>query len=325
MTTTLRRRTLIAGLPALLVARAATAQPTFPTRPVTLVVPFAAGGGTDVVARVIAQHMESTLGQPVVVENKAGANGNIAGAFVAKAQPDGHIVLYNTSSMVISPVVYRNLGYDALKDLAPVGLSASVATGLLVAPQLPVRTLSEFIAYAKANQSKLAYGSSGAGNINHMTALQFTQALGIDAVHAPYKGSAPATIDLSAGRIQFMIDTVNNVSGFVKDGRLKLLATATPRRLTIYPDVPTFTESGVPHFESGAWSGIMVPARTPRTVIDRLSAALLAALQSPQVRQKLDEQGTQPLGSSPADYGAFLRAETERWVQVARNAKLEPQ
>jgi len=325
MKTTVRRRTLLASLPGLLAAPAGWAQATFPSQPVTLVVPFAAGGGTDLVARVIAQHMESTLGQPVLVDNKAGANGNIAGAFVAKASPDGHVVLYNTSSMVISPAVYRSLGYDALKDLAPVGLSASIPTGMLVAPQLPVRTLSEFIAYAKANPGKLAYGSSGSGNINHMTALQFAQALGIDAVHAPYKGSAPATIDLSAGRIHFMIDTVNNVSGFVKDSKLKLLATATPRRLAMYPDVPTFTESGVPHFESGAWSGMMVPARTPRAVIERLNGALLAALQSAQVRQKLDAQGTQALGSSPADYAKFLQAETARWAQVARTAKLEPQ
>lgn len=158
-----------------------------------------------------------------------------------------------------------------------------------------------------------------------MTALQFTQALGIDAVHAPYKGSAPATIDLVGGRIHFMIDTVSNVSGFLKEGKLKLLATATPRRLAFHPQVPTFTESGVPHFESGAWSGMMVPARTPRSAVDRLNAALLAALQSPQVRQKLDEQGTQALGSSPADYAKFLQVETERWAAVARNARLEPQ
>lgn len=321
----LRRRTLLIGLPALVSTRAGWAQATFPTRPVTLVVPFAAGGGTDFVARVVAQHMESTLGQPVVVENKAGANGNIAGAFVAKSPADGHVVLYNTSSMVISPAVYRNPGFDALKDLVPVGLSASIPTGLLVAPQLPARTLQAFITHARANPGTLVYGSSGTGNINHMTALQFTQALGIDAVHAPYKGSAPATIDLAGGRIHFMIDTVNNVSGFLKEGKLRLLATATPHRLAFHPQVPTFTESGVPHFESGAWSGMMVPARTPRAAVERLNAALLAALQSPQVRQKLDEQGTQALGSSPADYAKFLQAETERWALVARNARLEPQ
>ena len=322
---TLRRRTLLAGVPALIAGSAAWSQSAFPARAVNLVVPFAAGGGTDLVARVLAQHMEGQLGHPVVVDNKAGANGNIAGALVAKAAADGHTVLYNTSSMVISPAVYRNLGYDAFKDLAPVGLSASIPTGLLVAPQLPVRTLPDFIAYARANSGKLAYGSSGAGNINHMTALQFMQALGIDAVHAPYKGSAPATIDLSAGRIQFMIDTVNNVAGFVKEGKLKLLATATPRRLALYPDVPTFTEAGAPGFESGAWSGMMVPAGTPRPVIERLNAALLAALRSPQVRQKLDEQGTQALGSSPEEYARFLRAEADRWAQVARQARLEPQ
>jgi tripartite-type tricarboxylate transporter receptor subunit TctC len=322
---TLRRRTLLAGLPALLAGPAAWSQAAFPSRAITLVVPFAAGGGTDLVARVIAQHMEGQLGHPVLVDNKAGANGNIAGAFVAKAPADGHTVLYNTSSMVISPAVYRNLGFEALKELAPVGLSASIPTGMLVAPQLPVRTLQEFVAYAKANSGKLAYGSSGAGNINHMTALQFTQALGIDAIHAPYKGSAPATIDLSAGRIHFMIDTVSNVAGFVKEGKLKLLATATPRRLSMYADVPTFTESGVPNFESGAWSGMMVPVGTPRAVIDRLNGALLAALRSPQVRAKLDEQGTVVLGSSPEEYAAFLRAEAERWAQVARKAKLEPQ
>ena len=321
---TLSRRQLLAGLPAMLAAPAGWSQAAFPSRSVTLVVPFAAGGGTDLVARIVARHMEGTLGQSVVVENKAGANGNIAGAFVAKAPADGHTVLYNTSSMVISPAVYRNTGFDALKDLAPVGLSANIATGMLVAPELPVRTLADLVAYGKANPGKLSYGSSGAGNINHMSALQFTQATGIEAVHVPYKGSAPATVDLSAGRIQFMIDTVPNVAGFIKEGKLRLLATSTVQRMAMFPAVPTFGESGVPGFESGAWNGVVVPARTPPAAIARLNAALLAALNAPEVRQKLEEQGTQVLGSSPQDYGRFLRTEAERWAAVARKARLEP-
>ena len=324
MNVKIRRRTLLASLPALYPCLGAFAQAAYPARPITLVVPFAAGGGTDLVARVLAQQMEAPLGQPVLVDNRTGANGNIAGAYVAKAQPDGYTVLYNTSSMVISPAVYRSLGYDALKDLAPVGLSASVPTGLIVAPQLPVQTVAEFIAYARAHPGKLSYGSSGSGNINHMTALRFIQAQGLDAVHVPYKGSAPATIDLVAGRIHFMIDTVNNIQGFVKEGKLRLLAVALPQRLPMYPDAPTLTESGVADFESGAWNGMVVPARTPQTVIDRLSAALLTALRAPSVRQKLDEQGVQVLGSTAPEYGKFLKTEMDRWAEVARRAKLEP-
>jgi len=321
-----KKRATVALLSLLWAAADATAQTAaFPTRPISLVVPFAAGGGTDLVARIIAPYMEKTLGQPVLVENRPGANANLAGAFVAKSKPDGYTILYNTSSMTINPAVYRNPGYDVLKDLAPVGLSVSIPTGLLVAPALPAKSMVEFIAYARANPGKLSYGSSGVGNINHMAALQFTLSQNISAVHVPYKGSSPATIDLSANRIQFMIDTVSNVTGFLRDGRLRLIAVATPKRLTIFPDVPTFAEAGIPGAEGGAWSGMMVPAQTPQPIIATLNAALMAALQAPEVRQKLADQGAEVLGSTPADYGAFLRKQMARWALVAKEAGVVPE
>jgi tripartite-type tricarboxylate transporter receptor subunit TctC len=326
MTFLSRRQAALAMLPLLWAASHAMAQTAaYPTRPISLIVPFAAGGGTDLVARVLAQHMEKTLGQPVLVENKPGANANLAGAYVAKARPDGYTVLYNTSSMTINPAMYRNPGYDALKDLAPVGLSASIPTGLIVAPAVPAKTMAEFIAYAKAHPGQLSYGSSGVGNINHMSAVQLALAQGIDAVHVPYKGSSAAIVDLSANRIQFMIDTVSNITGFVRDGRFRLVAVATPKRVPIYPDVPTFAESGIRGAEGGAWSGMVVPAQTPQPVIARLNAALLAALQAPEVRQKLAEQGTEALGSSPEEYGVFLRKEMARWAQVAKQAGVVPE
>ncbi len=317
-----RRRAALTILPVLWVASMATAQPAFPTQPITLVVPFAAGGGTDLVARVLAQHMEKTLGQPVLVDNKPGVNGNLAGAYVAKAKADGYTVLYNTSSIAISPAIYRNLGYDVMKDLAPVGLSASIPTGLIVAPNLPIKTMGEFLVYVKAHSGQMAYGSSGLGNINHMSAVQLSLAQGMDAIHVPYKGSSAATIDLAGGRIHFMIDTVNNITGFVREGKLRLLAVATAKRLPMYPDVPTFAEAGVPDLEGGAWSGVMVPARTPPEVIARLNTALLSALNAPEVRQKLSEQGTEVLGSSPEQYGLYLRKEITRWAAVAKRASL---
>ena len=325
MTFRIQRRAVLASLPALWTATRVGAQPAYPSKPILLVVPFAAGGGTDLVARVIAQHMEKKLGQPVLVDNRAGANGNVAGAYVAKARPDGYTVLYNTSSMVISTALYRNMGYDPLKDLNSVGLSASIPMGLIVSPQLPVKTVAEFIAYAKSHPGQLAYGSSGVGNINHMTAVQFVMSLGIDAVHVPYKGSAPATVDLAGNQIQFMLDTVSNIKGFIREGRLNLLATATNKRLAHYPNVPTLTEIGIPNFETGAWSGMMVPAQTPAPIIAALNTALLSALQSPEVLRKLEDQGTQALGSSQQEYDRHLRSEIERWARVARDAKLEMQ
>ena len=273
---------------------AALAQASFPSKSITMIVPFPPGGPTDLVARVIAQKMSESIGQSVVVDNRGGANGNLGAMLAVRAAADGYTLLYNTSSITLSPALYKSLSYDVRRDLAPVALTAVVPLALVVGSNVPANTVSEFIAYAKANPGKLSYGSAGNGNVTHLGAFQFVRANGIDAVHIPYKGSAPADIDLVGGQIQFMTDTVNSVMPFVRDKRMKMLAVTTPKRMSLFPDVPTLAESGMPGFEVGAWQGLMVPANTPKPIIQRLNAEVMKALQSPEVRQKLALQGAEP-------------------------------
>jgi tripartite-type tricarboxylate transporter receptor subunit TctC len=299
-------------------AGVAHAQANFPSKPITMIIPFPPGGPTDLVARVIAQKMSESMGQAVVVDNRGGANGNLGAMLAVRAPADGYTLLYNTSSITLSPALYKSLSYDVKRDLAPVALTAVVPLALVVAPNVPANTVKEFIAYAKANPGKLSYGSAGNGNVTHLGAFQFVRANGIDAVHIPYKGSAPADIDLIGGQIQFMTDTVNSVMPFVRDKRLKMLAVTTPRRMSLFPDVPTLAESGMPGFEVGAWQGMMVPANTPKPIIQRLNAEVMKALQSPEVRQKLALQGAEPLGSTPEAYGEYIQKELTRWESVVK-------
>lgn len=296
----------------------AQAQAGFPSKPITMIVPFPPGGPTDLVARVIAQKMSESLGQPVIIDNKGGANGNLGAVMAVKAPADGYTLLYNTSSITLSPALYKSLSYDVRRDLAPVALVAVVPLALVVAPNVPVNTVKEFIAYAKAHPGKLSYGSAGNGNVTHLGAFQFVQANDIDAVHIPYKGSAPADVDLAGGQIQFMTDTVNSVMAFVRDKRMKMLAVTTSKRMSLFPDVPTLAESGMPGFEVGAWQGLMVPVNTPQPIIQRLNAEVLKALQNPEVRQKLALQGAEPLGSTPEAYGAYVKKELARWATVVK-------
>ena len=297
---------------------AALAQASFPSKSITMIVPFPPGGPTALVARVIAQKMSESIGQSVVVDNRGGANGNLGAMLAVRAAADGYTLLYNTSSITLSPALYKSLSYDVRRDLAPVALTAVVPLALVVGSNVPANTVSEFIAYAKANPGKLSYGSAGNGNVTHLGAFQFVRANGIDAVHIPYKGSAPADIDLVGGQIQFMTDTVNSVMPFVRDKRMKMLAVTTPKRMSLFPDVPTLAESGMPGFEVGAWQGLMVPVNTPKPIIQRLNAEVMKALQSPDVRQKLALQGAEPLGSTPEAYGEYIQKELNRWEMVVK-------
>ena len=305
------------GALAALAAPGALAQ-TYPAKPITMVVPFPPGGPTDMVARLLAQKLSEQMGQPVVVDNKPGANGNIGGAQVAKAAGDGYTLLYNTSSITLSPALYKNLSYDVQKDLAPVALTAVVPLALVVHPSIPANTVREFVEYARANPDKLSYGSAGNGNVTHLAAFQFTKNLGIEATHVSYRGSAPADVDLVAGQIQFMTDTINSVMPFVKDKRMKLLAVTTAKRMSLFPDAPTLGETVMPGFEAGAWQGVMVPAGTPAAVVQRLNAEIAKALQSAEVKEKLAQQGAEPLGSSPEEYAAYIKKELARWAAVVK-------
>jgi tripartite-type tricarboxylate transporter receptor subunit TctC len=300
------------------VAPGAWAQAAYPNKPITMLVPFPPGGPTDLVARVLAQKMGEQLGQNIVIDNRPGANGNIAAAAITRAAADGYTLLYNTSSITLSPALYKNLGFDVERDFAPVALTAVVPLALVVHPSVPANNVKEFIAYAKANPGKLSYGSAGNGNVTHLGAFQFAQANGIEAVHVPYKGSAPADLGLVAGDVQFLTDTVNSVMAFVKDKRMKMLAVTTSRRMSLFPDVPTLAESGMPGFEVGAWQGIMVRSGTAKPIIDRLNAEVMKALQNPEVRSKLAAQGAEPLGSSPSEYGVYVKKELARWAGVVK-------
>ena len=317
------RRSSVAALAsmfcsAVLATSGVQAQTAFPSKPITMIVPFPPGGPTDLVARVIAQKMSESMGQPVVVDNRGGANGNLGAMLAVKAPADGYTLLYNTSSITLSPALYKSMSYDVQRDLAPVALTAVVPLALVVPTSVPANTVKEFIAYAKANPGKLSYGSAGNGNVTHLGAFQFVQANGIDAVHIPYKGSAPADVDLVGGQIQFMTDTVNSVMPFVRDNRLKMLAVTTSKRMSLFPDVPTLAETGMPGFEVGAWQGVMVPAKTPAPIIQQLNSEVMKALQSPEVRQKLALQGAEPLGSTPQAYGEYVQKELVRWAKVVK-------
>ena len=321
---TLRRTVL--GLAAAVVALApmgaAWAQ-AYPSKPITLVVPFPPGGPTDLVARVLGKKLSEQMGQSVVIDNKPGANGNIGAVAVSKAAADGYTVLYNTSSITLSPALYKNLSYDVQRDLAPVALTAVVPLALVVNPAVPANNVREFVTWAKTQGGKLSYGSAGNGNVTHLVAYQFAQQMGIDAVHVPYKGSAPADVDLVAGQIQFMTDTINSVMPFVKDKRMKLLAVTTAKRMSLFPDAPTLGETVMPGFEAGAWQGVMVPAKTPPELVQRLNAEINKALQSDEVRAKLAIQGAEPLGSTPEEYRTYIGKELQRWAGVVKSTGIK--
>lgn len=292
----------------------------FPSRPVKLVVPFPPGGPTDLVARVIAKQMSDELGQQVVVDNRPGANGNIGAELVAKAPADGYTVLYNTSSIALSATLYRKLGYDSRKDFAPVALTAAVPLVIEVNAQLPVNTLQEFIQYARTHAGKLTYASAGNGNVTHLAAFLFLEANGIRAVHAPYKGSAPALTDLAGGQVQFMADTINSSLPFIRDNRLRALAVTSLKRNSLLPNVPTVAETVMPGFEVAAWQGMLVPARTPPDIVRKLNAATVKALASSEVRASLAAQGAEPRGSTPEAYASYLNSEIDRWRKVVQDS-----
>ena len=297
---------------------AALAQGTYPDKPIKLVVAFPPGGPTDLVARVLAQKLTEQMGQPVVVDNKGGANGNIGAEFAAKAPPDGYTVFYNTSAVALSPALYKKLSYDVTTDLAPVALTAVIPLVLAVHPSVPANNVQEFLAYVKANPDKVTYGSAGNGNVTHLGAFLLLQSQGLTATHAPYKGSAPALTDLVGGQTQFVTDTVNSALPFIRDKRLRALAVTSLKRTAVLPDVPTLNETVSTGFEVGAWQGMLVPAKTPPDIVKRLNAEVLKALASSDVKVRLAAQGADPLGSTPAEYGAYIKSEIERWTKVVK-------
>lgn len=299
-------------------APSAGAQEAYPNKPVRLVIGFAAGGGTDVIARALAERLGGILGQPVVLDNKAGANGNIAGEIVARAQPDGYTLLYNTSSIVISPALYPKLSYDVTRDLVPVAMTANLPLVLVASKKLDVRSAQDFVAYLKRAPGKLNYASAGNGNITHLSTLLMLQSLGAQATHIPYRSEAPALADLAGGQADFYLATAPGAIPLIKADRIRGLAVGTLERMDTLPQLPTLSEAVVKGLEVGAWSGIMAPAGTKPDIIQKLDAAIATALKDKALLEKFAGQGAVPRYMPPAQYGAYMQDELGRWVQIVK-------
>ena len=315
------RRAAIAG--ALLPLAARAQAPEWPSRPVRFIVPYPPGGPTDIMGRIIAQAVQGPLGQPFVGENRAGANGLIGSEQAARAAPDGSTFLVNASAHVIVPHLTPNMPIDVLADFAPVTNIAAVPLWLVVNPALPVRSVSEFIAYARANPGKIAYASSSQGGAPHLAGELFKLMTGTNLVHVPYRGSGPAGQDLIAGTVQAMFDSVPASAGAVRDGRLRALGVTTKSRIAPFPDLPTIAEAGVPGYEISTWYGIWAPARTPPAIIARLQQAVATAARNPETRARFDALGAAPVADSPEDYARFVRAEYDRWGKLVRDARIK--
>ena len=308
-----------------LVASVACAQP-YPSRPVHFVVPYPAGGPLDAVARLLGQKVSESLGQPIIVENKAGAGGNIGADFVAKSPPDGYTILMGAvATHAINPTLYASIPYDPVRDFIPVTQVASTPNVLVVNPSLPVANVKEFIAYAKANPGKLNFGSGSTGSAGHLAGELFKSMAGVQMTHIPYKGAAPAMQDLIAGQVQLMFDNLASSLAQVKAGKVKALAVTTARRSTLAPDLPTIAESGLPGFDINTWFGIFAPARTPPGIVNRLHDEFARALASPDVREKMLNLGAEPMPSTPEQFAAYIKNESEKYARVikASGAKVD--
>jgi tripartite-type tricarboxylate transporter receptor subunit TctC len=316
----MRKMFLMAAAGLLALASAVHAEPGYPTKPIRLIVPFAPGGSTDVLARLLAEALRPELGQPVIVENKAGAGGNIGGDFVAKAPPDGYTLLIAAAGpTVINPSLYARMPYDPAKDLRPVTLLIQEPNLMAINPKIPAKTVPEFIAYAKSRPTEVSFGSPGNGSPAHLAGEWFNQLTGTTMVHVPYKGTGPALNDLIAGQIAMMIDNMPALWPHVQSGKLRALAVSTDKRATAAPDLPTVAESGVKGFAFGAWKGLMAPAATPPEIVERLHAAATKALAKPDFRKRLIDLGAEPVGNTPAQFAAIIKIETASWAALVKS------
>jgi tripartite-type tricarboxylate transporter receptor subunit TctC len=315
----LRRSRAIATLAVALAVPPSIAQTAdYPSRPVRIVVAFTAGGTTDILARAAAEQLSTKLGQPFVIENRPGGGGNLGTEFVVRAKNDGYTLLVDSvGPIAINQTLYSKLRYDPLADLVPVVQIADVPNVLVVNPDLPVKTMEEFVAYAKANPGKLNYGSTGIGTSSHLSSYMLGKFIGTETTHVPYKG-ADALIDLMAGRTQFMFATIPSVIGYIKGGKLRAIAVSSAKRSRSLPDVPTVAEKGFPGFAAGSWFGLFVPKGTPAEVIALLNRSVNAAL--PSLEAQLVHEGADPVGGTPEQFGRFTRQEYEKWRAIVRES-----
>ncbi len=295
----------------------------WPTQPVTIVVPFPPGGGTDTGARILAEQLSKKWGQPVVVENKGGAAGQIGADLVSKARPDGHTLLMgNIGTQAINPVLYPKLPYDPDKAFAPVALVAELPLAMMVHPAVPAKTVKEFVMLAKAQPGKLSYSSSGAGGGPHLAAEMFKDATGSFILHVPYRGGGPAIADLLAGHVQLSFMTVLEASGHIKAGKLRALAVTSDKRVSALPDVPTLAESGLPGFNSISWIGLLAPGGTPRDIVEKISADVREVVARDVVKDKLVQLGAVPAASTPALFSTLIDNDRKRYAQIIKDRKI---
>ncbi|MGE8317342.1 MAG: Bug family tripartite tricarboxylate transporter substrate binding protein [Comamonas sp.] len=319
-----RRQSLQALAAAALVAAGAApalAADNFPSKPITIVVPFVAGGTTDILARVVGQAMSESLGQPVVIDNRAGAGGNIGGQFASRAPADGYTIFMGTvGTHAINEWLYAKMPFKPNQDFAPLTRVANVPNLLVAHPSQPFKTVKELIAYAKANPGKVNFGSPGNGSSPHLSGELFDSLAGVKMTHVPYKGSAPAITDLLGNQIAIMFDNMPSAIQHVRSGKLRPIAVTTPKRSPELPDVPTVAEAGVPGYAAMSWFGLFAPAKTPAAVQAKLHDAIVKALKNPAVAKKIQEQGGEVVAESPAEFAAFIKAENEKWKKVVKDS-----
>ncbi len=306
----------------LLIANSVTAQP-YPSKSVRFIVPFAPGGTNDIVARMVGVKLTEAWGQPVVIDNRGGAGGVIGADLAAKSVPDGYTLLMANVNFATNPGLVRNLPYDTEKDFAAVSLLATSPSVLVVHPSIPVRSVKEMIAFAKAKPGQLSYSSSGAGTTGHMAMELLKQMAAIDMVAVHYKGGGPALIDLIAGRVSPGFATILSAAPHIEGGRLRALAVSTPKRSSALPDLPTVAEAGVPGYEFTGWWGVVVPARTPHAVISKLNGELVKILAQPDVRERLVREGADPASTTPEAFTAYMRSEVAKWSKVIKTANIK--
>jgi len=301
---------------------AAPAQDAYPSKPVRLILPFPPGGGTDILGRLVAERLATRLGQPVVTDNRGGAGGNLGAEAAARAAPDGYTLLFAATTLAISPSLYAKLNYDPFKDLAPVSLIATVPNVMITHPSVPVRTLQEFIALAKAKPGEMNFGSGGNGTSNHLGGELFNMVAGVKLVHVPYKGVNLAMNDAMAGNVQLVLIGITAAAPQIKAGRLRALAVLAPQRSAALPGVPTAAEAGLPELDVTTWYGLLAPAGTPRPVIARLNAEIARIMHAPDLQERLASMAAEPRTSTPEEFGAYIRQEAARWGEVVRKAGL---
>jgi len=300
------------------------AQNNYPTRTVRLVVPSSPGGGTDISARILAPRLTQFLGQQVIVENRPGAGTMIGGEAVARAAPDGYTLLMGISTLAINPAMYKKVPYDALKDLAPISQAVALSNVLVIHPSLPPRNLKEFIAFTQARPGQLNFASAGRGTSPHLSMELFLVMAKLKMLHVPYKGSGPGVIDLVAGHVPAMMPNMLSAKPHIQSGRLRAMGVTGTKRAPGADDIPTIAEAGVPGYEAVQWYGVLAPAGTPAAIISKLHAGVVRALQNPEVRKRLNGDGAEAVGSSPAEFGAYIRSETEKWARVIKAAGINP-